>query len=93
MAELAKDTGAYLTSGLERLAVKHPDYIDSIRGKGTYLAFDCDSAETRNALIAQMKAFGVNQGGCGVRSVRLRPSLYFEKKHADIYLDALDKAI
>ena len=40
-----------------------------------------------------MKAQGVNQGGCGVKTVRLRPTLYFEKKHADIYLDALDKAI
>ena len=24
--------------------------------------------------------------------MRLRPTLYFEKKHADIYLEALDKA-
>lgn len=28
-----------------------------------------------------------------MKSLRFRPSLYFEKKHADVYIEALDKAI
>jgi len=74
------------------MASKHPQFISDVRGKGTYLAFDCESADLRNKLVAALKAQGVNSGGCGVKTMRLRPTLYFEKKHADIYLEALDKA-
>ena len=64
-----------------------------MRGKGTYLAFDCETPELRNELIADLKKEGVHQGGCGTRTMRFRPTLYFEKKHADIYLDALERAL
>ena len=75
------------------MAKKHPQFVSNVRGKGTYLAFDVETTDLRNSLISHLKAQGVNQGGCGVRTMRLRPTLYFEKKHADIYIDALDKAI
>lgn len=64
-----------------------------MRGLGTYIAFDCESTEMRNALVASMKKEGVNQGGCGTRTIRMRPTLYFEKKHAELYLSALERAI
>ena len=47
----------------------------------------------RDELLTKLKGQGVNQGGCGVKTMRLRPTLYFEKKHADIYTSALDRAI
>jgi len=90
LSELAETTGAYLTEKLTALAAKHPTYIQNLRGKGTYLAFDCETVEMRNDLISMLKTQGVNQGGCGVNSVRFRPTLYFEKHHADIYVKALD---
>ncbi len=93
LSELAADTGAYLTQKLETLSKMYPEYVSSVRGKGTYLAFDCETVELRNSIIAKLKQFGVVQGGCGVRTIRMRPTLYFEQKHADIYLDALVKAI
>lgn len=40
-----------------------------------------------------MKLEGVNVGGCGSQSVRLRPMLIFEKQHADIFLAATKKVI
>jgi len=44
-------------------------------------------------VLGKLKNQGVHQGGCGSRTLRLRPTLYFEKKHADVYTEALDKAI
>ena len=78
LAENCRDTGAYLTGKLNSLAAKHPQFIDNVRGKGTYIAFDCESVELRNSLIAELRQQGVNSGGCGAKSMRLRPTLYFE---------------
>ena len=66
MTELAKETGGYLTIQLNTMASKHPKYINNVRGKGTYLAFDCETPELKKDLISHLKAQGVNQGGCGV---------------------------
>ena len=78
LAENCRDTGAYLTGKLNTLAAKYPQFIDNVRGKGTYLAFDCESVELRNSLVAELRQQGVNSGGCGAKSMRLRPTLYFE---------------
>lgn len=92
LTENCRDTGAYLSEKLNSMASKHPSLISNVRGKGTYLAFDCETVELRNNLVASLRQHGVNSGGCGAKTMRLRPTLYFEKKHADIYLEALDKA-
>lgn len=36
---------------------------------------------------------GVLGGTCGELTIRLRPSLIFQPKHAEIYLDALRKTL
>ena len=63
-----------------------------MRGKGTYIAFDSETVGDRDKMIARLKQHGIIQGFCGDKSTRFRPSLYFEKKHADIYLDRLEKS-
>ena len=45
----------------------------------------------RDALLKQLKANGIHSGAVGDHGVRLRPTLYFEEKHADIFADRLDK--
>lgn len=40
---LAIETGDYLKSKLEDLSTKYPKFVSNVRGKGTYLAFDCDT--------------------------------------------------
>ena len=92
LAENCRDTGVYLTGKLNDLSAKHSKFISNVRGMGTYIAFDCESTDLRNNLVGTLRQHGVNSGGCGVKTMRLRPTLYFEKKHADIYLAALDKA-
>ena len=91
--EVAANTGAYLKSRLHEIEAKHPRFVNTTRGLGTYLAFDSETAQHRDALMNQLKKYGVNQGGCGDRSTRFRPTLYMETPHADFYCDALTKAI
>ena len=56
LSELAVETGSYLTGKLNDLALKHPQFIRNLRGKGTYLAFDVETVELRNELISKLKA-------------------------------------
>lgn len=72
--------GDYLFAGLERLANKYPDDVQNLRGKdrGTFISFD---SYRRDAVLRNAKQKGVNIGGCGENSIRLRPMLIFEKVH------------
>lgn len=94
LLENVRETGDYLRPKLEALSEKYPDFIADVRGLGCYLAFDVPAGfEKRDKLVPLMRAQGVNFGICGVNSMRLRPNLYFGKKHADILLDALEKSV
>ncbi|CUM66496.1 uncharacterized protein PRCAT00004162001 [Priceomyces carsonii] len=87
--------GEYLFNKLENLQSKFPAYFQNLRGKGrgTFIAWTFSSADARNKFLADIKAAGVNMGGCGDASVRLRPTLIFEEKHADILVDAIQKVL
>lgn len=84
------ETGNYLYNRLEELAKKFPNEIQNLRGKGqgTFIAWD---SPRRDEILMKSKGAGVNIGGSGARAVRLRPMLVFQKKHADILCDALEK--
>jgi 4-aminobutyrate aminotransferase/(S)-3-amino-2-methylpropionate transaminase len=84
--------GAYLYSGIEDLARRYPGEIQNLRGKGqgTFIAFD---SPRRDEFLKKAKSVGVNIGGSGERAVRLRPMLIFQRHHADILLDALEKIL
>ncbi|GIZ37013.1 hypothetical protein CKM354_000047600 [Cercospora kikuchii] len=83
-------TGEYLYNGLENLGKQYPGEIQNLRGKGqgTFIAWD---SPRRDEVLKKAKGVGINIGGSGERAVRLRPMLIFQKKHADIFLDALEK--
>jgi len=88
-----RETGNYLKTELTQLEKKYPGTISSVRGRGTFMAFDLPTPEDRDAFVAKLRAQGVNTGGCGPQSIRLRPMLVFQKKHADIFLDAVEKVV
>lgn len=90
LVENTRVTGEYLYGGLTALAERFPDQIMNLRGKGqgTFLAFD---SPKRDDFLKHMKANGVNCGGSGAQAVRLRPMLIFQKQHADIFLEAVEK--
>ncbi|KAK7534010.1 aminotransferase class-III-domain-containing protein [Phyllosticta citribraziliensis] len=83
-------TGDYLYQGLEQLQQKYPNEIQSLRGKGqgTFIAWD---SPRRDEVLAKAKTIGINIGGSGAAAVRLRPMLIFQRHHADILLEGLEK--
>lgn len=85
-------TGAYLHDGLERLASKFPGEIMNLRGRGqgTFIAFD---SPRRDEVLKKAKSVGINVGGSGEKAVRLRPMLIFQKHHADIFLEGLERVL
>ncbi|KAK4982976.1 4-aminobutyrate transaminase [Elasticomyces elasticus] len=90
LVENTRVTGDYLYAGLERLAQLYPDQVCNLRGKGqgTFIAWD---SPRRDEVLMKAKGVGVNIGGSGAKAVRLRPMLIFQKRHADVLLEALEK--
>ncbi|KAK4050167.1 4-aminobutyrate transaminase [Microbotryomycetes sp. JL201] len=94
LVERTAEVGDYLYQELSSLASSAPGGskgIQNLRGKdtGTFIAWDCESAEVRDSFLAKMKQKGVNMGGCGDRAVRLRPMLVFEQKHAKLLVERI----
>lgn len=95
LVESTAQVGDYLYSKLETLFAAYPEKLFNLRGKnfGTFIAWDCKTAGQRNELLLHLRAKGINIGGCGDVGVRLRPTLVFEQKHADILLDTLEDVL
>lgn len=85
------ETGNYLTSKLEDLA--NISVIENVRGQGLFIAFDLPSVKQRDDVVFNLRQYGVNTGGCGERSVRLRPMLIFDKDHAGVFLGILQRVL
>ncbi|KAH7009314.1 aminotransferase class-III-domain-containing protein [Macrophomina phaseolina] len=92
LVENTAQTGDYLYAGLERLAQQYPNEIQNLRGKGqgTFIAWD---SPRRDEVLKNAKGVGINIGGSGAAAVRLRPMLIFQKHHADIFLEGLEKVL
>lgn len=81
--------GNYLLKELNALQKEHSAIMNSVRGRGTFIAFNCDTVEKRDAVIKKLLNQGIHAGGCGAKAIRIRPALTFTERHADIFLDAL----
>lgn len=84
---VVQKSGEKLLTGLRSFERGFPHLLHSARGRGTFLSVTCSSARLRDDLVARLKKKGVQTGGCGEHSIRLRPALIFTPKHADIFLD------
>lgn len=65
----------------------------NLRGTGLFLCFDCPTVEKRDKLLSSLKSKGVLLGANGTASIRLRPTLVFEKTHANILLNSLEESL
>lgn len=92
LVENTKSTGEYLYARLEKLADKFPKYVANLRGKGqgTFIAWDMPK---RDLVLKLAKEKGLNIGGSGTMSIRLRPMLIFQKHHADIFVDLFSEVL
>ena len=95
LVEKTAKLGDYLYSSLNTILSKFPQKVSNLRGEnfGTFIAWDCVDDNLRNKVLIKCREAGVNFGGCGDYSIRLRPTLVFEKKHADIFLNILEDVI
>ncbi|XP_055686483.1 4-aminobutyrate aminotransferase, mitochondrial [Lutzomyia longipalpis] len=79
--------GNHLKNGLMEIEGEFPNLLDSCRGRGTFLAINCRNTKLRDDVLHKLKQRGIITGGCGDLSIRFRPALVFEEKHANIFLD------
>jgi 4-aminobutyrate aminotransferase/(S)-3-amino-2-methylpropionate transaminase len=86
--------GESLASALTAL-FKSEQKVESLRGhgEGTFLSWDFVTPKLRDSFVGHMRNNGVQMGGCGERSVRLRPMLTFGDKHQEILLDTIQKSL
>ncbi|KAF2889916.1 hypothetical protein ILUMI_16257 [Ignelater luminosus] len=84
---LVQKTGQKLKCGLLELEREFCFLLDSTRGIGTLLAVNCTTPQLRDEILKCLKQKGIQCGGSGTRSIRLRPALILQEQHADIFLD------
>ena len=51
------------------------------------------NAETAALVTKNLLQIGINAATCGEKSVRIRPSLIFQQKHAEVYLERLSHVL
>ena len=67
--------------------------IGRIRGEGAFIAVTVFNTSTRDKLIYEMRQRGVEIGGCGAFSIRLRPAMVFTPQHAKEFLRIFDEVL
>lgn len=87
----AKSTGEYLKKGIE--GVLEHKAGKTLRGKGLHIAFDLESKEKTWQLSNRLLQNGVHVNVVKENTIQLHPSLVFEKKHADIFIDTLENSL
>lgn len=82
-----------MLQNLKSLCKSHSNLIENARGLGTFQAIDGKTAEIRDGLVQKLRNLGIQCGAAGDVALRLRPSLVFTKKHAEIVIDRFSKAL
>jgi len=85
-------TGAYLLQLLKNVQARYPR-MQNVRGLGTFCAFDLPDTVSRDKLIKLSRNSGVQIGGSGVRSIRIRPMLTFGPTQALQLAETLEKCV
>lgn len=88
----AQITGDYIQEELKLIA-NNDSRVANVRGRGTLVAWDHQSMAQRDAIVQTGMEKGLLLGGCGTHSIRLRPSLMFERRHADEFLDLFEETL
>ncbi|KAH9519756.1 hypothetical protein Btru_070833 [Bulinus truncatus] len=89
----AAKVGQALLNGLLELQSLYPGLLKNARGLGLMCAVDVPTTEKRDEIIHKLRNKGVNIGGCGASTIRLRPCLVFDMPHADLFLNAFGSVL
>tara|TARA_B100000959_G_C14973343_1_gene620603 strand:- start:948 stop:2342 length:1395 start_codon:yes stop_codon:yes gene_type:complete len=82
IAELVTTVGEHVLSGLRKIAVETGAF-DSVRGKGSLIAFTVPTPEHRSSMLSALMDALVIALPCGTRSVRFRLPLVMTIQDAD----------
>lgn len=93
LVENARAVGEYLLGRLDELSEKYDGFVNNTRGKGLMAAFDMPDDETREKVLAEIRANGMLIVGCGERSIRFRPPLNLTKEEVDEGIDIIDRSL
>ena len=125
LIELSNKTGDVMLKGLEELENKYPSLLNAARGKGTFCAIDCPTAQiryynttqylvilvfiifqtmcmqvtsiifsrNRDNIVNKCRQKGLVIGGCGEATIRMRPSLIFEPRHAETMIEVMNDVV
>ncbi|EYB88186.1 hypothetical protein Y032_0251g182 [Ancylostoma ceylanicum] len=93
LLEKTRDVGKFFQKELAQLQAAHSSKLSQARGLGTFAAIDFPTAAVRDKFVDKAISIGLHCGGCGDKSLRFRPSLIYEKKHAELTFDLLEKAV
>lgn len=89
LVDNARDKGACLLAGLQKLAAKH-SVLTAPRGRGLLLAFDLPNREMRDRFWTGSYELGLLVLRGGERSIRLRPALDLQGSVIDEALEIID---
>merc|ERR1719507_1901651 len=93
LIDLSNKTGDVMLKGLEELESKYPSLLNAARGKGTFCAIDCPTAQIRDNIVNKCRQKGLVIGGCGEATIRMRPSLIFEPRHAESMIEVMNDVV
>lgn len=93
LVENAAQVGELLQAELCNLQSKYPEVLSNARGMGLMCAIDVVTPERRAKIIETTLKHGAIVLGCGVHSIRLRPSLTFTHDNVLELIAALELGI
>jgi 4-aminobutyrate aminotransferase-like enzyme len=97
----ASRQGSYLVAGMTRLKDRYP-CIGDVRGRGLFLGIEIvrdratkeHDGDVASRIVNRAKHHGVLMGTDGPfdNVIKLRPPMIFNRSHADLLLDTLDRS-
>ena len=97
----ASEQGSYLLAGMMRLKEKYQS-IGDVRGRGLFLGIEIvrdrttkeHAGDVASQVVNRAKHHGVLVGTDGPYDnvIKLRPPMIFNRRHADLLLEALDRS-
>jgi len=90
LLDMVQRSGSTILNGLWDLEKRFPEILSGSRGLGSLCAVDVKSLAIRDKILHDLRQRGINLGGCGESTIRIRPSLTFTPQHANIMLENLN---
>lgn len=86
--------GDHLLGALGALAMRYPDLLDNVRGRGLFCAVDLPTAAARDALIRRLYVDErIIVLPCGERAMRFRPALTITEREIDLALEGVERCL